>query len=54
MTRQAADDRRLAALDEFIAGFEAEHGEITATDMADAERWAAAQATVVRGRRAAG
>ena len=51
---RVADDPRLAALDEFIAGFEAEHGEITADDMADAGRWAAARETRVRGRGSAG
>jgi Arc/MetJ-type ribon-helix-helix transcriptional regulator len=49
---KADEDRRLAALDEFIAAFEAEHGEITEAEMHDAARQARASAVVVRGRRA--
>jgi Arc/MetJ-type ribon-helix-helix transcriptional regulator len=49
--RMKADhDRRLAALDEFLAAYEAEHGEITAQEMHDAARRARAGAVVVRGR----
>jgi Arc/MetJ-type ribon-helix-helix transcriptional regulator len=54
---KADHDRRLAALDEFLAAYEAEHGEITEQDMHDAARRARAGAVVVRGRpadRAAG
>jgi Arc/MetJ-type ribon-helix-helix transcriptional regulator len=54
---KADHDRRLAALDEFLAAYEAEHGEITEQEMRDAARRARAGAVVVRGgpaRRAAG
>jgi Arc/MetJ-type ribon-helix-helix transcriptional regulator len=54
---KADHDRRLAALDEFLAAYEAEHGEITEQEMRDATRRARAGAVVVRGhpaRRAAG
>jgi Arc/MetJ-type ribon-helix-helix transcriptional regulator len=51
---KADEDRRLAALDEFIADFEAEHGEITESEMRDAARKARASAKVVRGRRSQG
>ena len=46
---KADRDRRLAALDEFIAAFEAEHGEISEQEMADAARRARSRAVVVRG-----
>lgn len=46
---QADHDRRLAALDKFLAEYEAEHGEITESEMNDAARRARAQAIVVRG-----
>jgi Arc/MetJ-type ribon-helix-helix transcriptional regulator len=42
-------DRRLRALDEFLAGYEAEHGEITDSEMRDAARRARSRAVVVRG-----
>lgn len=42
-------DRRLRALDDFIAGYEAEHGEISEQEMRDAARRARARAVVVRG-----
>jgi Arc/MetJ-type ribon-helix-helix transcriptional regulator len=42
-------DRRLQALDEFLAAYEAEHGEITDDEMRDAARRARERATVVRG-----
>jgi hypothetical protein len=42
-------DRRLQALDKFIAQYEAEHGEITEEEMAAAARWARERAVVVRG-----
>jgi Arc/MetJ-type ribon-helix-helix transcriptional regulator len=51
---KADEDRRLAALDEFIADFEAEHGEITESEMRDAARKARASAVVVRGPRSQG
>ena len=47
---KADHDRRLAALDEFLAAYEAEHGEITEQEMHDAARRARAGAVVVRGR----
>ena len=49
---KADHDGRLAALDEFLAAYEAEYGEITEHDMRDAARRARAGAVVVRGRRA--
>jgi Arc/MetJ-type ribon-helix-helix transcriptional regulator len=45
-------DRRLAALDDFLAAYEAEHGEITDQEMRGAARKVKARAVVVRGRRA--
>jgi Arc/MetJ-type ribon-helix-helix transcriptional regulator len=47
---KANNDRRLAALDEFLAAYEAEHGEITEQEMSDAARRARARAVIVRGR----
>jgi Arc/MetJ-type ribon-helix-helix transcriptional regulator len=44
-------DRRLKALDEFIAGYEAEHGEISSEEMSAAARRARERAVVVRGDR---
>lgn len=44
-----AHDRRLRALDEFVAAFEAEHGEITEAQMSEAARRARGRAVVVRG-----
>ena len=35
---KAAHDRRLRALDEFVAAFEAEHGKITEAEMSKAAR----------------
>lgn len=46
---KASHDRRLAALDEFLASYEAEHGTITEQEMRDAARSAGARAVVVRG-----
>jgi len=46
---KVAHDRRMRALDEFLAAFEAEHGEITDDQIADAVRRARARATVIRG-----
>ena len=46
---KVAHDRRLRALDEFVAAFEAEHGEITETEMGEAARRARGRAVVVRG-----
>lgn len=41
-------DRRLRALDAFLAAYEAEHGEITADEMQDATRSTRARAVTVR------
>jgi hypothetical protein len=46
---KADNDRRLQALDEFLATYEAEHGEITDDEMRDAARRARERAIVVRG-----
>lgn len=46
---KVAHDRRLRALDEFVAAFEAEHGEITEAEMREAARHARGRAVVVRG-----
>ncbi len=46
---KVAHDRRLRALDEFVASFEAEHGEITEAEMREATRRARGRAVVVRG-----
>lgn len=48
--RQADHDRRVRALDDFLAAFEAEHGEISDEQVAEAARHARARAVVVRGR----
>lgn len=42
-------DRRLRGIDDFIAAYEAEHGEITDEQMERAYRRAKARAVVVRG-----
>ncbi len=46
---EAERDRRLRGIDDFIAAYEAEHGEITDEEMEAAYRRAKARATVVRG-----
>jgi len=46
---KAEHDRRMRALDEFLATYEEAHGEITEDEMRDAGRRARARATVVRG-----
>ena len=51
---KAERDRRLAALDEFIATFETEHGAISEEEMADAARRARGRAVIVRGPRSRG
>lgn len=51
---KVAHDRRLRALDEFVAGFEAEHGEITEAEMSAAAHRARGRAVVVRGEPAPG
>jgi hypothetical protein len=48
LRRQAAHDRRMKALDEFLDGYEAEHGEITEQEIEAATRRARARAVVVR------
>jgi Arc/MetJ-type ribon-helix-helix transcriptional regulator len=47
-------DRRLRGIDDFIAAYEAEHGEITNDEMDAAYRAARARAIVVRGGEVAG
>jgi Arc/MetJ-type ribon-helix-helix transcriptional regulator len=46
---KVAHDRRLRALDEFVAAFETEHGEISDAEMNEAARRARGRAVVVRG-----
>jgi Arc/MetJ-type ribon-helix-helix transcriptional regulator len=46
---KAEHDERLRALDEFLAAYEAEHGEISDEEMRDASRRARERAIVVRG-----
>jgi Arc/MetJ-type ribon-helix-helix transcriptional regulator len=46
---KADHDRRLRALDDFLAAYEAEYGEITDDEMRDAARRARERAIVVRG-----
>jgi Arc/MetJ-type ribon-helix-helix transcriptional regulator len=46
---KADHDRRLRALDEFLEGYEAEHGEISEEEMREAARSARSRAVVVRG-----
>ena len=48
LRRQADHDRRLQALDGFLATYEAEHGEITAEEIDAASRRARGRAVVVR------
>lgn len=50
LARQAAHDRRMRALDEFLGAFEAEHGAITDEEIAAATRRTRGRAVVVRGR----
>lgn len=47
---KADHDRRLQALDDFLAAYEAEHGEITEDEVRAATRRARERAVVVRGR----
>lgn len=51
LRRQADHDRRMAALDEFLAAYEAEHGAISEQEMRAASRRARSRADVVRGER---
>jgi Arc/MetJ-type ribon-helix-helix transcriptional regulator len=46
---KADHDRRLRALDDFLAGYEAEHGQITDEEIREAARRAGGRAVVVRG-----
>jgi Arc/MetJ-type ribon-helix-helix transcriptional regulator len=46
---KADQDRRLQALDEFLAAYEAEHGPISEQEMEEAARAARGRAVVVRG-----
>ena len=48
LRRQADHDRRMQALDEFLAAYEAEYGEITEDEIQQAERRARSRAVVVR------
>jgi hypothetical protein len=50
LRRQVEHDRRMAALDAFLAEYEAEHGVITEAEMAEAERRLRSRAVVVRGK----
>jgi len=45
---KADHDQRMRALDDFLAAYEAEHGEITKEEIRGAARRARARATVVR------
>jgi len=49
LRRQADHDRRMVALSDFLAHYEAENGEITEQEMKDAARRARSRAVVVRG-----
>lgn len=49
--RQAEHDQHLRSLSEFIAAYEAEHGEITEEEMAEVERRDRERAIIVRGRK---
>lgn len=48
LRRHADHDRRMKALDAFLAGYENEHGEITEEEMQAASRRSRARAVVVR------
>lgn len=48
LRRQVEHDRRMQALDDFLAAYEAEHGEITEGEMREATRRTRARAMVVR------
>lgn len=48
--RQAEHERRMAALDDFLAFYEAEQGPISEQEIRDASRRARARAVVVRGK----
>lgn len=46
---KADHDRRMQALDRFLAAYESEHGEITSDEIDEAVRRSRSGATVVRG-----
>jgi Arc/MetJ-type ribon-helix-helix transcriptional regulator len=46
---KADHDRRLRAIDDFLAAYEAEHGPVTGEEIRDAARRARSRAVVVRG-----
>lgn len=46
---QAEHDRRMRALDDFLAAYESEHGEITEDEIRQATRSSRERAVVVRG-----
>ncbi len=46
---KADHDRRLRAIDDFLAVYEAEHGQVTEEEIRDAARRARGRAVVVRG-----
>jgi Arc/MetJ-type ribon-helix-helix transcriptional regulator len=46
---KADHDRRLRAIDDFLAAYEAEHGQVTEDEIRDAARRARSRAVVVRG-----
>lgn len=48
LQRQVTHDRRLQALDEFLAAYEAEHGAITDDEIRETTRGVRARAVVVR------
>lgn len=48
LRRQVEHDRRLRALDAFLAAYEARHGAITEDEIRDATRRARSRATVLR------
>ena len=49
LRRQSEHDRRMRALDAFLAAYEAEHGEISDDEMDAASRHARGRAVVIRG-----
>ena len=53
LSRQVDHERRTAALDDFLAAYEAEHGEITDEEISQASRRARRKSVAVRGEGAA-
>jgi hypothetical protein len=51
MRKQAEEEQRLAALDDFLSQYQRKHGVITREDMEAARRWRRTHAVVVRGGR---